>query len=179
MKLLKASVLAIPPLLLAPATLAGPDRIAFPEGYRTNFVRYTTVDKPDREPPIVRFFYVNPEALAAAQAGTPLPDGTVAVMEDHPAELDAEGKPVTDSTGRFVPTDEITNVFVQEKRAGWGEAIPEDLRNGDWDYAWFLADGSRKTGENVDFDRCFTCHKGAASDDFTFTLAPFVNDIKG
>jgi hypothetical protein len=166
-------------LLLPTAAVAGPERIEFPEGYRTNFVRYATVDKPEREPPIVRFFYVNQDALAATRAGEPLPDGTVAVMEDHPAELDGDGKPVTDATGRFVPTAEITNVFVQEKRSGWGEAIPEDIRNGDWDYAWFVADGSRKTGDNVDFTRCFTCHKDAVADDFTFTLMPFVNEVKG
>ncbi len=167
-------------LLLIPlAAGAGPERIAFPEGYQTTFVRYATVDKPEREPPIVRFFYVNKDALAAAKAGDPLPDGTIAVMEDHPAELDQDGAPVTDANGRFVPTAEITNVFVQEKRAGWGEAVPEEIRNGDWDYAWFVADGSRKTGDDVDFTRCFTCHKDAAAEDFTFTLMPFVNDVKG
>jgi Cytochrome P460 len=174
--LVLAGALALPALPWP--VQAGPEKVAFPEGYPTRFVRYATADKPEREPPIVRFLYVNQEALAAAKAGEPLPHGTVAVMEDHPAALGGDGKPLTDGHGRFVPTAEITNVFVQEKRAGWGEEYPEAKRNGEWEYAWFEPDGARKTGEKVNFDRCFECHKGVADQDFTFTLQPFVTGVK-
>jgi len=164
---------------MAAAALAGPDRIAFPEGYKTHFVRYATVDRPDRKPPIVRFFYVNPEALAAAVPGAALPEGTVIVMEDHKAVLGTDGQPVGDARGRFLPGDEVTNVFVQEKRAGWGADIPEALRNGDWDYAWFEPSGARKQVDPKKFERCFACHKDAAAADFNFTLSPFIVKIKG
>lgn len=158
---------------------AGPDKVQFPEGYATSFVRYTTVDKPERDPPIVRFFYVNPDALAAASPDKPAARGTVLIMEDHKAELDGDSKPVTDAHGRFIPTDAISNVFVQEKREGWGAEYPPESRNGEWEYAWFEADGSRKVGDFVKFEGCFECHSGVSDQDFNFTFAPFVTKMKG
>ena len=159
--------------------MAGTDKVALPEGYRSQFVRYVAVDKPDRKPPIVRFMYVNPEALAAAKSGKPAPHGTVIVMEDHRAKLDGEGHPLKDSRGRFVATDEITAIFVQEKGEGWGAEYSETKRNGEWEYAWFNADGTRRTGPNVNLDNCFACHKeNVEHQDYTFTFAPFVQTIK-
>ena len=105
----------------ADAVYAGPEKIAFPEGYQTHFVRYATVDKPKRK--TVRFFYVNPEALADAKPQQDAPHGTVLIMEDHKAKLGADGNPLMDSRGRFIPTTEVTNVFVQEKQPGWGRRV--------------------------------------------------------
>ena len=155
---------------------AGAELVAFPEGFATSFVRYETVNKPDRKPPTVRFLYVNREALEAAEAGQPLPHGTVIVMEDHLARLDDQGAPMATAGGDFIPTDEITNIFVQEKRAGWGAEYPAETRNGEWEYGWFLADGSPKP--DATFDRCFECHKGVEDQDFNFTLSPFVDAVK-
>lgn len=157
---------------------AGPEQVAFPEGYATSFVRYATVNKPDREPPAIRFLYVNRDALAAAKAGQPLPYGTVIVMEDHPAMLDDQGAPVTTADGDFVPMAEVTNIFVQAKEQGWGADYPAETRNGEWEYARFLADGSPKP--DATFEGCFECHKKEVEDqDFNFTLSPFVDAIKG
>lgn len=157
---------------------AGPEQVVFPEGYGTSFVRYSTVNKPDRDPPAIRLFYVNREALAETMAGEPLPHGTVIVMEDHPATLDDQGAPVTTSDGNFVPTAEVTNIFVQEKQAGWGTDYPPETRNGEWEYAWFLADGSPKP--DATFDKCFACHKKEVeAQDYNFTLSPFIDTIKG
>lgn len=159
--------------------LAATENVAFPEGYRSQFVRYVAIDKPDRKPAIVRFMYVNPDALAAAKAGQAVPHGTILVMEDHRAKLDGEGKPATDPKGRLIATDEITSIFVQEKRQGWGAEYPDSKRNGEWEYAWFNADGARRTGANVNMDNCFACHKkNAEHQDYTFTFVPFVETIK-
>jgi hypothetical protein len=156
---------------------AGSERVAWPEGYSSTFVRYHSVDKPKGQRAAkVRFFYVNASALAAAKAGQPLPEGTVLIMEDRKIVLDAKGEPKLDGNGRFIPTTEITNVFVQEKRAGWGEIHPEALRNGDWEYAWFLADGSRKP--DAKYEGCFGCHKAMAAADYNFTFTPFLSSIK-
>lgn len=165
-------------LFASAVVYAGAEKVAWPEGYGSSFVRYHTVDKPKAKGPArVRFFYVNLPALTAAKAGAPLPDGTVLVMEDHLAVLGADGEPVRTANGRFVAGTEITNVFVQEKRAGWGAAYPEAIRNGDWEYARFLADGSPKQGAK--FEGCFACHKAkAAGTDFNFTFSPFVKTIK-
>jgi hypothetical protein len=99
-------------------------------------------------------------------------------MEDHPAMLDDQGAPVTTSDGNFVPKAEVTNIFVQEKQEGWGADYAPDVRNGEWEYAWFIADGSPKP--DAKFDNCFACHKKEVeAQDFNFTLSPFITAIKG
>lgn len=156
------------PLAAATAT-AGPELVDYPEGYGRDFVLYDKIDKPERK--IVRFMYVDPASDAAATAGEALPYGTVLVMEDHPVELDGE-EPVLDAQGRLVPTDEIRNVFVMEKQPGWGAEYPEELRNGEWEYARFLADGNRLA--DAQFTGCFECHKGQAEEDYTFSFYTYL-----
>ena len=39
--------------LLGSAALAGPDNIAFPEGYQDNFVHYSTVNRADERKQVV------------------------------------------------------------------------------------------------------------------------------
>lgn len=162
-------------LLSASGAVAGPERVAFPGGYQQKFVRFLDVDRPDRK--TKRFFYVNPEALEAAEAGQALPDGTVLVMEDHPVELDGE-QPRRDTEGRFIATPEVTNVFVMEKQPGWGEAYPADKRNGDWDYAWYDAAGTLKHSDPARYEGCFSCHQSRAGRDYTFTFFKYVEDLK-
>ncbi len=152
--------------------VAGPERIAFPEGYQTKFVRYLEVDRPDRK--IIRIMYVNPEANVLAKPNAEIPDGTVLIMEDRPAELDAAGAPKLTADGRMIATDKVGAVFLMEKHKGWGEAYSADKRNGDWDYAWFNGDGSRKA--DAKFDGCFSCHQSRDKRDFTFTYWKSVAD---
>jgi len=177
LKVLKFVLLASA-VVMAPAT-ADTGKVKLPENYGTTFVRYSSVDKPNAENPEktkMRFFYVNPESLAAAQANKPVPEGTVLIMEDRAVQRDSDGKPLLDSAGRFIPTDKITNIFIQEKQSGWGEQYPQAVRNGEWEYAWFTADGSRKADKTM--DGCFACHKGAEASDYNFTFTPFVATIK-
>lgn len=152
--------------------LADPDRIVFPAGYVDNFVLYNIVDRLDRN--VVRFMYVSPDSHVMAAGGAPAPDGSILIMEDHPAQMDADGNPVLGPDGRLVAGDAVTNVFVMEKQPGWGDSIPADLRNGDWDYAWFLADGEPK--QDAGFEGCFTCHANRAASDFTFTYSNYLLD---
>ena len=166
-----AGVLA---LAAAAAARAGPEKISFPKGYSDSFVEYIRIDRPDRK--TIRFMYVNPEAHEAAEPGQPLPDGTVLIMEDHKAELGPGDEPRTDAEGRLVPTDEVTNVFVMEKQPGWGAEYPPEVRNGEWEYAWFLPDGTRKA--DAKFDGCFGCHQSRAERDYTFTFYKYVLDTK-
>jgi hypothetical protein len=151
---------------------AGPARIAYPKGFATDFVRYNVVDRFDTKR--ARFMYVDRAAAAAAKAGEALPDGIVVVMEDHEVELDAAGAPALDAAGRMKPTARVTAVAVMEKRKGWGELIPANLRNGDWDYASFRPDGSVNPGAN--YAACFGCHLPKRDRDFTFTT--FINATK-
>src|SRR5206468_6681573 len=66
---------------------AGPELVAFPADYRSQFAAVGTVDRPDRSPPQVRHFYMNRSALDAARPNQPFPSGTILIMEDRRAQL--------------------------------------------------------------------------------------------
>jgi hypothetical protein len=163
--------------MVCAGAFADENRVAWPENYATHFVRYHSVDKPKVDKPAkIRFFYVNTEALARAKSGEPLPDGTILIMEDRKIVLGDDGNPMTDKQGRFIPTNEILSVIIQQKKAGWGNEYSEEIRNGDWEYAVFFADGTRKN--NIEYDKCFACHKMQAEADYNFTFSPFLARIK-
>lgn len=150
----------------------GPQNIALPADWQQRFIRYTTVDKPDRK--IIRNLYINPEAFAALRPGQPLPYGTLVIMADQRARLDAQGQPLLDGNGRMIPEPAFIAIAVQQKERGWGEGYGPDLRNGEWEYARFNAQtGARMEGP---LNACFTCHLQArAQQDFTFTTWDYAN----
>jgi hypothetical protein len=149
--------------LVATSTIAGPDKIVFPSSYK-NHVRYATVDRPDNK--TVREVYISPEGAKAVKPGAPLPHGTVITMEVYRARVDEQGEPVKDAAGRFIKAD-FTGIFVMEKQAGWGADYPDEIRNGEWEYARFTPDGQRHP--NADTTPCFQCHKPLSGQDFVFT----------
>lgn len=73
-----------------------------------------------------------------------------------------------DQAGRFVKGD-LIGYTVMEKRAGWGTEYPDDLRNGEWEYSAFTADG--KFNDKANFKGCFQCHKPHERQDFVISLA--------
>lgn len=95
--------------LIAAAAFAGPDQVALPENYQATFVNYLDVDRFDRKR--VRRMYVSPEAHAAVAAGDPMPDGTVLIMEDHDAVLNADETFRFDDNGRLIPKDAVANIL--------------------------------------------------------------------
>lgn len=170
-----ASVVAVLMISLMSGAHAGPEQVALPRDYANSFVHYKTLDKRDQEPDVVRLIYVDPQAAAATQPGAPLPEGTRLVMVDHFAALN-DGRTMLDRDGRMVATDKVKQILVAEKRAGFGVEYDEALRTGDWEFAVFLSDGSRKPG--VNFDRCRECHLQAERFDFTFSVYPNLDAIK-
>jgi plastocyanin len=142
---------------------AGPDRIVFPAGYKSG-VLYTTVDRADIKQH--RELYAGAEAVAAAKEGKPLPEGTVLTLVQYKVKLDDQGNPVRDASGRFQKT-EIAGYTVMEKRAGWGAEYPPELRNGDWEYSAFTAEG--KFNDKANYKSCFECHKPHADRDYVMS----------
>ncbi len=120
------------------------DRVTFPESYKGG-VHYGTVTRGT----IREELYTSQDAIDAARAGKPFPDGTVITMEDH-----RRG-----GLHRYV---------VMEKRAGWGKLSPAAVRAGDWLFREFAADQTPKRSE--DGSRCMTCHQSQAAQDFVFTV---------
>ena len=119
--------LALLPVLAAAATpfalaqrsyTPGPENISLPQGWETRFLRFATLDNPQRK--IIRNFYVNPEAFAAARPGQPLPNGTLIILADQKARLAPDGSPLLDQQGRFIPEPGWVQIGAQERQPGWG-----------------------------------------------------------
>lgn len=165
------ALLALAAAAQAPAPYTpGPHNIALPPDWETRFIRYATVDKPDRR--IIRHLYVNPEAHAATRPGEPAPHGTLLIMADTRARLDARGAPLLDAAGRFIPEPGWIAIAAQQKEAGWGAGYGPEKRNGEWEYAAFDGRGERR---DIRLDACFGCHLGArAAQDYNFTFWDYV-----
>lgn len=120
-------------------------QVQFPEDY-TKGVNYTTVNRGN----VREELFTSREAIEAIQNGEPIPDGTVVTLEIYREE-------------------ELSHIFVMEKRAGWGNVTPEGTpQNGDWQYEDFLADGS--VDYESDIGRCFSCHANRERDDYLNTF---------
>lgn len=148
-----------------PVVPGGPNRLAYPEGWDKG-VMYATVDRPDTKQ--FREFFTSAEAVRAAREGKPIPDGTIITLAAWAAKLDDRGAPVRDANGRFVK-DKLVAVNSMQKKAGWGQDIPADVRNGDWIYQSFLPDG--KVNDKANLTACYQCHLPFAKDDFLTNLA--------
>jgi plastocyanin len=153
-------------LALASPGTAGPDKIQYPANWKDH-VLYTTVDRYDIKQH--RELYASSQAAVdAMKAGNPLPDGTVLTLVQYKAQVDAAGAPVKDPKGRFVKGDFVAYT-VMEKKAGYGTEYPPELRNGDWEYAVFNAEG--KLNDKANYKACFECHKPHEKQDFVISLA--------
>lgn len=148
-----------------PAVAPGPNKLAFPEGWAQG-VLYATVDRPDTKQ--YREFYTSADAVQAARAGRPIPDGTVITLAAYAAKLDASGVPLKDADGRFIK-DRLVAVNSMGKRSGWGADVPEPLRNGDWIYQSFTPDG--QVNDKANLTACYQCHLPFAKDDYLTNLA--------
>ena len=166
-KTLYAALAAAGGGIVAATVLAGPEQIAFPRGY-DKWMLYATVDRYDSKQ--YRELYTSPEAVKAVREGRPIPEGTVIAMAIYSAQVDAKGVPHRDAKGRFIK-DSLAGVTVMEKRKGWGASVPEEWRNGDWQYASFHADGKPNEKANANTKACFTCHKPHEKQDFVISLA--------
>jgi hypothetical protein len=106
----------------------------------------------------VRDIYINPVG-ARTQKGQTFPNGTIMVMENYAAKPGTDGK---------LAKGELLRVFVMGKGAGWGDSAPEGLKNGDWIYSGYMADGKTRSPEP--FTACRSCHLPLAKADFVFRV---------
>ena len=152
-------------LMVTVAVQAGPDNVKFPEHYAKG-VLYTTVDRADVKQ--VRELFITRFASEEVKAGRPFPSGTIITMVNYKAKLGADGQPEKDANGRFIKTGEVAGIVVMEKRAGWGAEYPPEMRNGEWEYRAFKADGS--VNDKADLKTCFMCHRPLDKQDFVFSI---------
>ena len=149
----------LPGLIKTSATL--------PEGYPANFTMYQTLNRADINQ--VRYLYANAVALNAAREGKPLPDGSVLVLEQHAAKLGDDKKPVVGADGFYVK-ERVLAYSIMGRQAGWGNDIPEMLRNENWNYAVFTPEKKSRAGVNQ--AECLACHKPLDKTSFTFSIEP-------
>ena len=143
---------------------AGADSIVFPAEYAKGVV-YMTLDRAENKQ--VRDYMTSQAAVDAAKKGAPLPDGTVIIVVQYAAQLDAQGNPAKDASGRLIKANNILGYNVMEKRTGWGSEYPESKRNGEWEYQVFRADKTPNPTANL--NGCFMCHKPQAEQDYVFS----------
>ena len=119
--------------------------------YKTWPVFLAGVQRPDAKQ--IRDIYIN-KAGAGAAAGKPFPNGTVSVMELYKAKENADGTLSKGADGKL-EKGALLKVFVMGKGEGWGESAPAGMKNGDWVYSAYLADGKPAPDPIV---ACRSCH---------------------
>ena len=154
--------------MTAPAPVAPlkDGELAIPANYRGWGKFLSAVQRPDAKQ--VREIYMNP-AAAAGTAAKGFPNGTVFVMENYAAAANADGSLKQGGDGKLVK-GYLLRVFVMGKNEGWGAAAPEGLKNGDWIYAAYLANGDKAPEATV---TCRACHLPLLNKDFVHRYDEF------
>ncbi len=162
----KAIAIVLLGLTVSSAAFADGERVTYPKDYRTSLENYLSLDRTMNDDQVIRLF-TSKEALAAAKAGEKIPDGTVVVAEVYKAKKDKDGKVIESALGRRM-RDKFAAIAVMKKGAGWGKTIPEEFRNGDWDFAVFSPAGERLAKK--DLNKCRSCHMPLADTQHLFSL---------
>jgi hemoglobin len=116
----------------------------------------------DKEPiKQVRDIYINGVG-SRTMPGQSFSNGTVMIMEIHKAKLQADGSVEKTPEGRLIK-DGLAKVFIMGKGEGWGQAVPDNFKNGAWIYG---AAGSDGKPISEDFTKCRACHAPLAQKDF-------------
>lgn len=152
--------------IIATPLIAAEDRVlAFPEGYKENFTLYFTGDRFLEEEQTIKI-YANDIALSGVKKDGKLPDGSVLIAELYAAMKDSDGEVVESQIGRRVAGD-FKAIALMERRAGWDDQYPEELKVGDWEFEVFSP-----SGENLgkDTTACRECHHPLIDTEFTFSV---------
>lgn len=163
--MVKAAWVLVLGLAAAGAARADDARIPFPADYKSTFANYLSLDRVQNEDQIIHLF-ANDIALDAAAAGRELPGGSVLVGEIYAAKKDEDGNVMTSGLGLRI-RDRLSAIAVMQKEDGWGVRFPDDLRNGDWDFAIFSPDGKRL---DKDLNACRQCHAPLADKQHVFSI---------
>ena len=130
------------------------DRVGFPTDYRSTFKLFYVFDNYQNRQ--IRAVWGN----AVAASVTPgnvfnFPYGSVILFESYTVMQDADGEPLLDQNGRFVP-NVMNQLFVMRKERGFG-ADYKELRNGEWEYVAYRPDGTYATTPQ-NSGSCALCH---------------------
>jgi Cytochrome P460 len=137
---------------VAPTAKLKDGDLTVPGDYK-NWPRFlSTIDRPDNKQ--VREMYINSIGAKTTKGGK-FPNGTVSVMEIYKAQENPDGTVAKSAEGKMVKGP-LLKVFVMGKGEGAGDNAPTGLKNGDWVYSAYLADG--KTVAPDPIASCRGCH---------------------
>jgi len=140
-----------------PAAEFRKSRMEFPKDFPGNFVMYA--ETINAESKSAQRSYANRLAVDAARAGKPLPPGSAII------NLNYSTKP--GATAGSLVADKVVSYAGMASAPGWGDGVPELLRNGDWSYALF---DDKQVRRDSNYARCLACHKPKAEDSYVFGL---------
>jgi hypothetical protein len=83
------------------------------------------------------------------------PYGSIILFESYTVQEDANGEPMLDANGRFIP-NQLTTLFVMRKEQGFGVDYGL-IRNGEWEYVAYKPDGTYSTPPSGT-GSCAACH---------------------
>ena len=152
--------------MAATPLIAAEDRVLdFPQGYKEDFTLYFTGDRFLEEEQTIKI-YANDIALKGVQNDGKLPDGSVLVAELYAALKDSDGEVLESQIGRRVSGD-FKAIAVMERRGGWDDQYPDELKVGDWEFEVFST-----SGENLgkDTTACRACHHPLTDTEFMFSI---------
>ena len=148
-----------------PAT-AGEDRVlTLPTDYKQTFTHYYSGDRLYAEKQTIKL-YANGLAASAAAKGEPLPSGSVLVGELFAAKTDVDGEVIESALGRRLHGD-MKAIVVMERRDGWDDQYPDDLKVGNWEFEVFSTSGQNL---NKDTTACRECHAPLGDSEYTWTI---------
>lgn len=134
-----------------PVAIVKDGELAMPAGYKSWPSFLPAVQRADAKQ--VREIYMNPVA-AKGSADKGFPNGSLFVMENYAAQANSDGSLKKDADGKLIK-GELLRVFVMGKNAGWGQDVPDNLKNGNWVYSSYLATGAKGPEKT---ETCRACH---------------------
>ncbi len=146
-------------------SVAYADNISFPADYEQTFTNYLSLDRTQNPDQIIRLF-ANEQALKGVDSDGKFPYGSILVGEIYTTKKDAEGNILKSTLGQRI-RNKLALIAVMQREEGFGEAFPEGLKNGDWDFATFKPDG---TVADKDLNACRACHAPLVDVDHVFSM---------
>lgn len=126
---------------------------------------YLVADRVGQEDQVIVLF-ANATAREGARINGKLPNDSIIVGEIYAAKTDADGEVIESQLGRRIP-DTLKTIVMMQRRAGWDDQYPEELKVGDWEFEVFSPEG-----ENLgkDTTACRECHHPLTDTEFTWSF---------
>lgn len=137
--------------------------LQLPDDYKSSGP-YLVSDRMGQADQVIVLF-ANTTARDGARTTGKLPNESVLIGEIYTAKTDADGEVIESQIGRRIP-DKLKAIVMMQRRTGWDEQYPDELKVGDWEFEVFSP-----TGENLgkDTTACRECHHPLTDTEFTWS----------